>query len=77
MVKPKARFKASISIWGTYLFFDYGTISKVDDVLLEHSGLPHILPLTIHLTLFCRSSRGDHSKTLLHLVFCRERPLYA
>ena len=24
-------------------------ISKFDDVLLEHGGLPHILPLDVHL----------------------------
>ena len=24
-------------------------ISKFDDVLLEHGGLPHVLPLTVHL----------------------------
>ena len=23
--------------------------SKIDDVLLEHGGLPHVLPLTVHL----------------------------
>ena len=24
---------------------------KIDDVLLEHVGLPHVLPLTVHLDL--------------------------
>ena len=31
------------------LDFDDGAISKFDDVLLEHGGLPHVLPLTVHL----------------------------
>ena len=26
--------------------------SKFDDVLLEHGGLPHVLPLTVHLFFF-------------------------
>ena len=26
--------------------FDNGDISKFDDVLLEHGGLPHVLPIT-------------------------------
>ena len=29
--------------------FDNGAISKFDDVLLEHRGLPHVLPLAVHL----------------------------
>ena len=29
--------------------FDNGAISKFDDVLLEHGGLPHVLPLAVHL----------------------------
>ena len=27
--------------------FDNGAISKFDDVLLEHGGLPHVLPLIV------------------------------
>ena len=27
------------------LIFDNGATSKFDDVLLEHGGLPHVLPL--------------------------------
>ena len=26
-------------------------VSKFDDVLLEHGGLPHVLPLAVHLNL--------------------------
>ena len=29
--------------------FDNGDISKFDDVLLEHGGLPHVLPIAVHL----------------------------
>ena len=29
--------------------FDNGAISKFDDVLLEHGGLPHVLTLAVHL----------------------------
>ena len=28
------------------------TIKKNDDVLLEHVGLPHVLPLAVHLVFF-------------------------
>ena len=29
--------------------FDNGATSKFDDVLLEHGGLTHVLPLAFHL----------------------------
>ena len=29
--------------------FDNGATSKFDDVLLEHGGLTHVLPLAVHL----------------------------
>ena len=29
--------------------FDNGATSKLDDVLFEHGGLPHVLPLVVHL----------------------------
>ena len=29
--------------------FENGATSKIDDVLLEHGGLPYGLPLTVHL----------------------------
>ena len=32
--------------------FDNRATSKFDDVLLDHSGLPHVLPLAIHLDFF-------------------------
>ena len=31
------------------LHCDNGAIHKFDDVLLEHGGLPHVLPLAVHL----------------------------
>ena len=31
--------------------FDNGTICKIDDVLIEHGGLPHVICLTVHLNL--------------------------
>ena len=34
------------------LYFDNGTISKIDDVLLEHGGLFHVLLLAVHLNFF-------------------------
>ena len=33
------------------LAFFNGPNKKIDDVLLEHVGLPHVLPLTVHLDL--------------------------
>ena len=32
--------------------FDKGATSKFDDVLLEHGGIPHVLPLAVHLKFF-------------------------
>ena len=31
--------------------FDNGATNKFDDVLLEHGGLPHVLPLAVHQNL--------------------------
>ena len=30
--------------------FDNGGTGKIDDVLIEHGGLPHVLPLSVQLT---------------------------
>ena len=35
-----------------YWHFDNGATSKVDDVLLDHGGLPHVLPLAVQLEFF-------------------------
>ena len=32
--------------------FDSGAICKIDDVLIKHGGLPHVLPLAVHLIFF-------------------------
>ena len=44
--------------------FDNVALSKIDDVLTEHGGLPHVLPLVVHLIFFWQTSRGDHSACL-------------
>ena len=31
---------------------DNGATSKFDDVLLEHGGIPHVLPLAVHRKFF-------------------------
>ena len=50
-------------IW-SFLHFDNGATSNFADVLLEHGGLPHVLPLAVHLNFFGWTSRGDHSDVL-------------
>ena len=32
--------------------FDNGATSKIDDVLTDHGGLLHVLPLAVHLKFF-------------------------
>ena len=39
--------------------------SKIDDVLTEHGGLLHVLPLAVHLRFFGWTSRGGHSEPFL------------
>ena len=48
---------------------DAGATSKIDDVLTEHSGLLHVLSLTVHLRFFCWTSRGDYSEPFLLFEF--------
>ena len=36
-------------------------VRLIDDVLTEHGGLLHVLPLAVHLH-FLRTSRVDHSE---------------
>ena len=44
--------------------------SKFDDVLFEHNGLRHVLPLAVHLIFLAgQVCRGDHSKMFLLLEF--------
>ena len=46
-VKPKVWFRYSLD-WHFY----NSPNRNIDDVLLEHVGLPHVLPLTVHLRFF-------------------------
>ena len=32
--------------------FDNGATREINDVLTEHNGLSHVLPLTVHLNIF-------------------------
>ena len=42
---------------------DNDAACKIEDVLTEHGGLLHVLPLAVHLKyFFCWTSRGDHSE---------------
>ena len=63
----------SLSTWETYRVgpsctefdypgcwhFDNGAISKFDDVLLEHGGLPHVLTLAVHLKFVLLKNSKD------------------
>ena len=41
----------------------------VDNLLLDHVGLPHVLDLAVHLVnFFGWIGQGDHSETLLLLA---------
>ena len=46
----------SLSTWETYIWsirhYDNGTTSKFDDVLLEHGGLPYVLPFAVQVEFF-------------------------
>ena len=44
-VGPSCTEFVHLGIW----HFDNDAISKFDDVLLEHGGLPHVLPLAVQL----------------------------
>ena len=48
--------------------------SKIDNVLAEHGGLLHVLPLAVHLRFFCWTSRGDHSEPFLLFEFFSGTP---
>ena len=42
--------------------------SDFDNALLEHGGLPYVLPLAVHL-IFLHEQNGGHSKSLLLFEF--------
>ena len=49
--------------------------SKIDDVLTEHGGLLHVLPLAVHPEFFLLDKWGDHSEPfLLFEVYCGTPP---
>ena len=45
--------------------FDNGATSKIDDVLTEHGGLLHVLPVAVHLIFFA----GQVGGTILNLSY--------
>ena len=64
------------STWGFSLnhLIPLGTFKSVfDNVLLEHGGLPHVLPLAVHL-IFTWTGREGHPKSLLLFEFSCWRP---
>ena len=51
--------------------FNTDAACKIDDVLPEHGGLLHVIPLAVKLRFFCWTSRGDVSELfLLFEVYC-------
>ena len=40
----------------------------INNLLLDHGGLPHVLDLAVHLDNFFWMSQGGHSETLLLLA---------
>ena len=49
--------------------FDNGATSKLDDFLTEHGGLPHVLPLAVHLDLFDAQLKGTNPRCYYSLSF--------
>ena len=50
---------------------DLDHLLSLDNVLLEHGGLPHILPLAVHLDFFAEQVRGvilSHFYSLSFLI---------
>ena len=41
----------------------------MDEVLTEHGGLLHVLPLAVHLRLFCWPSKEDYAVPFLLFEF--------
>ena len=51
------------------LEFDNSAKSKIDDVLSEHGGLLHVLPLAVHLRFFAGQVVGTILKCSYSLSF--------
>ena len=47
----------------------YNGSRKIDDVLLKHGELLHVLPVAVHLRFFCQTCRGDYSEPFLLFEF--------
>ena len=47
--------KLNLSILDSGILILVFVTSRFDDVLLDHGGLPHVLPLTVHLFIFVLS----------------------
>ena len=45
----------------SFLHFNSVATSVIDNVLLEHGGLPHVLPLAVHLDNFTLDGLIEHS----------------
>ena len=60
-----------LGIWTSSLDYQLNSLSLrlfkpfFDNVLLEHGGLPNVLPLPVHLDFFGWAVRGGNSKSLL------------
>ena len=54
--------------------FDNDATSKIDDVLTEHGGLLHVIPLAVHLSFFAGQVGGDQSEPFLVFEFFCETP---
>ena len=55
----------ALNLYPAYWHFDNGATSKIDDVLTEHGGLLHVLPLAVHLSFFA----GQEGGTILNLSY--------
>ena len=45
----------------------------VDNLLLEHVGLPQVVIVDVHLVIFCWVGRGDHPETFLQKALFSHR----
>ena len=55
----------TVFVYPGCLQFDNGATSKFDDVLLEHGGLPYVLPLAVYLHFLA----GQVEVTILKLFY--------
>ena len=55
--------------------FNNDATSKIDDVLTEHGGLLHVLPLAVHLRFFFAGQVGGTILRCSYLLSSNVRPL--